>query len=255
MRAPQIWQIAQSVRNQIYRPDKLFLAPRVIAQGMQNVVVNGVAFDVIWDFDNLVHDENGELVRGVTEFDPTDAAGQVMVSVMGTANGERPEIELSTTGHEAGHVIFDMPAAVHANRHSRFSDTDQQLRRFRGREPDTKSPAPDWKEWRANEFMGGLLAPSHLLHRQLLQIASDGGFPLCQGQSFSDPQLPVVDFRKVHPPDIRHALNLTGKRLGISADFARVRMIKYRVALGIEDKNVVWKAHPRQATGTGYRAE
>lgn len=255
MPAPQIWQIAQSVRNQIYRPNELFLPPRAIAKRMQNVVVNRVAFDVVWDFDNQVHDEHGELVRGVTEFDPTDAADQVMVSVMGTANGERPEIELSTTGHEAGHVIFDMPAAVHANRRSWFSDTDQQLRRFREREPDINSPAPDWKEWRANEFMGGLLAPPLLLHRQLLQIASDGGLPLCQGQSFSDPQLPVVDFRKVHPPDIRHALNLTGRRFGLSADFARVRMIKYRVALGIEDKNVVRKTYPRHPTEVGHRTK
>ena len=72
----------------------------------------------------------------------------------------------STAAHELGHAVFDMPAAMDARKARAFRSRGEVLAR--------KEPI-DWKEWRADEFMGSFLAPRRKLARSLAREASQHG--------------------------------------------------------------------------------
>lgn len=237
MKAQEIWTFAGDIRRQVLGSAHRRAADvREVADRTGSLLVNGVAFALVWDFDNAVHDEDGRPVMGVCEHDPNEP-GQVMISINGAEVGSRPEIERSTALHELGHALFDMPAAVHAERQLCLEFGDEPRRRvFRivspGRDP--KRPM-DWREWRANEFMGAFLAPPEPFHRQLVRLANAAGLSLVHRPALGKAGLPVVDGRKTSGIGFDQVVDLLADEFGVSREFARVRIGKYRLLAGRED--------------------
>ena len=115
IKATGIWAFAQGVRKQVMGTQHRRIADvRALADRVGAVSINGIAYRLVWDFDHKVHDEDGRPVMGVCEHDPHEP-GQVMISIDAAAGSERQDVERSTTLHELGHALFDMPAAVYAD--------------------------------------------------------------------------------------------------------------------------------------------
>lgn len=236
MKAPDIWAFAGDIRRQVLGPVHRHTADvRQVAGRTGSVVVNGVPFTLVWDFDNAVHDDDGRPVMGVCEHD-ADEPGQVMISINGAEVGERPEVERSTALHELGHALFDMPAVVHGGRQLclRLGDERRRVVRIASSGRDGKGPT-DWREWRANEFMGAFLAPPEPFHRQLVRLANAAGLPLVHRPALGKAGLPVVDGRRLGGIGYDQVVDLLAEAFGVSSEFARVRIGKYRLLAGRED--------------------
>lgn len=225
--AQDLWAIARNVRQRLCgglwpKP----LAADVITGRIERLVVNGTGLTPSWDCQHDVHDDEGRPVMGVCEYDP-DSPDSVMLSVNAAVVGPRPDLAASTAAHELGHAIFDMPAAVIACRHS--GDAHRVFRHVIPDEGHFQATGPKdrvfWSEFRANEFMGGLLAPADLLHRALVIRAGELGLPLEAAPiRAGKPGYPVLagggDLAQV----LFHDLSET---FGVSPGFIAVRLRKY----------------------------
>ena len=236
MKAVDIWAFADSIRRQILGPVHRRAADvRHVAGRTRSLLINGVAYAVVWDFDHEVHDDEGRPVMGVCEHD-SEQPDQVMISINSAEVGERPEIERSTALHELGHALFDMPAAVGWKMQPRFHYADGQPRRiFQGASSTGSSEgAMDWREWRANEFMGAFLAPPVPFHQQLVRLANQAELPLVHRPAFGKFGLPVIAGDRVDPGDLCVAVDLLAEAFGVTSEFAWVRIEKYRLLAGKE---------------------
>lgn len=162
LRAEEIWARGEAARTQIFgltpRP-KIDLA-RLIKRSRQ-IRVNGLAFETHWELGRPVVDDAGNPVMGAVEHDESwpEAA---MIYLNGDEIGDRDDLGRSTAAHELGHAVFDTPSWIQRSRQRSlpFGRHEQPERRFQPA-PNTQAPREtiDWREWRANEFMGAFLAP------------------------------------------------------------------------------------------------
>ncbi len=244
MKTEAIWRIAAEVRRQAaFAPAWRQLDPQAAIDRTRRLGVNGVVFDVIWDIAGTVHDEDGRVVMGVCEHD-SDEPDQVMISLNRGILGERPDLLRSTTGHELGHAVFDMPAAVLEERQLRLNLGDGPVvrRAFRIVSPgpehlrDSRSAGGpmDWREWRANEFMGAFLAPPDPLHRHLLRLAGQAGLPVAFRPHRGKPGYPVVDARDLDGADLQPVADALADEFGLSEAFIWRRLVKHRLLHGYE---------------------
>lgn len=230
-----IWRIARNVRQQICgglwpKP----LAAETLIRRIQVLVVNGVRLKPHWDCKNEVHDEDGQPAIGVCEFDP-DSPDAVYLSLNSAVIGDRPDLAASTAAHELGHAIFDIPAAALSFRQGpglrrafRHVTTDE--RHFRCSGP---KDAVFWSEYRANEFMGGLLAPPDLLHRAMVMRASELGIGLTNSCGHAGkPGYPLLDGPRWDEGRQEALLDDLGETFGVSPAFIWVRLQKYRLIGG-----------------------
>lgn len=177
--------------------------------------VNGHVLGIVWDIDHPVHDDEGEAVLGVCEHDPQEPA-EVMISLNAELLADRPELLRSTAAHELGHAVFDMPAAM----------AKGTARAFRSRAEARSPEAPiDWREWRADEFMGAFLTPRRQLTRAFTREAAGYDIPLrWRGGEVPTPWLSaaVVGWSVIDA--IAGAL---AEEFGVSESFIGVRLRKY----------------------------
>ena len=169
MKAQQIWSVADQVRRQLVpsRPVACLDLERLI-RAAGRMMVNGIAIAAHWDFERSVHDGRGREALGVTEADPA-LPGIVLISLNAKLIAERDYLKRSTLAHEFGHALFDGPSMLRQAGQPAFAmvtpDEGHLAAASRGR------GGMDWREFRANEFMGALLAPRALLHRELVRRA------------------------------------------------------------------------------------
>ena len=214
----EIWAVARHVRSQL-EPDPLArpLDLTGVEERIARASVNGVAFEVSWDLDNEVCNAAGKPVMGVTEYDQS-MPDCVLVAINGPKLSGLSHLLRSTIAHELGHVIFDAPRWI------------------------TLGPAPspaflmgessvtgkyDPREIRANEFMGGLLAPPALLRVDLQRHAkrarllpSGRASGVIRGAAAYDSHAQDADALQ----DIVFAL---AELYGVSESFMRVRLERY----------------------------
>jgi len=177
--------------------------------------VNGRTFGIVWDMDHPVHDDEGEPVLGVCEHDPLEPA-TVMISLNAELLADQPELLRSTVAHELGHAVFDMPAAM----------AKGTARAFRSRAEARAPEAPiDWREWRADEFMGAFLTPRRQLTRAFTREASGYGLTLrWRGGEIPRPWLSAA----VVGWSVIDAIAATlAEEFGVSESFIGVRLRKY----------------------------
>jgi len=100
------------VRRQIcVEPDSLASACGVLQAG-QRVEVNGRWVAVIWDLAHPLRDEADRQILGRLRHGSRGAGLRLCLGQC-RVDREPPELERSTVAHEFGHVLFDVPAALH----------------------------------------------------------------------------------------------------------------------------------------------
>lgn len=233
LRAEEIWALGEAARTQIFgvtpRP-KIDLG-RLIKRSRQ-LRVNGLAFETHWEVARPVVDDAGNPVMGAVEHDESwpEAA---MIYLNSEEIRDRDDIGRSTAAHELGHAVFDTPSWIRRSRQGSlpFSRHEPPERRF---QPAPNTPASretiDWREWRANEFMGAFLAPHRLLHRHMHKRASALGLPMTLPEGDGD--LPIVNGRKAGFEAVETLAIDLAEAFGVSIDFIQVRLRKYRLIGG-----------------------
>lgn len=240
MKAPVIWGIAKNVRAQLYgdyRPTPMVMDE--LERRCSDFLVNGIAFKVAWDRSVPVHNDAGKPVLGLCDYDG-EVPNEVMLCLNRDLIAGSPHVEIATAAHELGHALFDMPAAVRKGMQQRFRfGDDSSIKRIAHsaiteRNPINSNRTPsgemNWEEYRANEFMGGFLAPATMLHKRLMILAFQLSLPMTeQRQHFGIAGHPVLADCRQSLPDLDHVYEQLGMEFGVSSQFIRVRLLKYRL--------------------------
>lgn len=210
-----IWAVAAAVRRMLQLDaDQLAIGWDRLASASRSLCVNGRSFKIEWDFEHAVHDETGTEVHGVCENDG-ESADYAYVSINGPLLKD-PERRLSASGHELGHAVIDMPAALAAHRLHRCFTTNSEA----GIKNENRS------EWRANEFMGALLVPPFRLHRELLRRARSEEMKLVRARHLGRPTWPTLA-RDNDPDAVAGIVDVLATDFGVSRQFIEVRLSRY----------------------------
>lgn len=230
--------------------------PLAVLNGISGLKINGIVFDLFVGTGDVVHDERGNPVLGICEYDP-GVPDTAMVSVSPVGENASEELVLSTLGHEIGHAIFDAPGwIVDASKGpGLFDDPNEPARRAyrmttRDGEHLTKVPPLNdaaatpslaipghttkeeyFAELRANEFMGSLLVPRQHLNLAVEELAPQHGVTIHRSPSL-DPELPGTSLHLTADGDlgffdIECLQKAVAKRFGVNRRFIQVRMERY----------------------------
>lgn len=229
LKAEAIWVIGELARQQICGPSP---RPRVdvaqIIRRSRHMEVNGIVFEVHWELGHPVADELGQPVAGAVEYDESFPLA-AMISLNSELLEGRDDLTRSTAAHELGHAIFDTPAWIQQATRPGGTIDNTPMRYFQGHTegaaPGQRSTIIDWREWRANEFMGAFLAPRRLLHRLLHKRAAALRVPLTEAASRDD--LPIIHAGKASFEAIETLAIELAEILGVSIEFIEVRLRKY----------------------------
>src|SRR4051812_40857027 len=217
--AAGIWAVAAQLRRQILDASgEVALSPKSLRTCCKRLCINGRNVNLDWDFDHAVHDEDGAAVFGICELDD-ESADTAFISVNGPLIKQRDYLLLSTAGHELGHVVFDLPAALMAPAATR------SYRSFM-RSPACLHWGRSSSEWRANEFMGALLAPPFHLHRELLRHARSEDMVLVRAPHAGRPTWPVIA-RNNDPDVLAGVIDVLSQQFGVSSRFIEIRLERY----------------------------
>ncbi len=212
--AKAIWSVAAELRGSLFGPVAKPLDVSELMRRTGKLSVNGRTLRLAWDAQHPVHDFGGVVVLGACEHDPAEP-GTVMISLNAEALTAQPELLRSTAAHELGHAVFDMPAAAHAATSRCFRSTVAPAR-----------PNIDWKEWRADEFMGAFLAPPRRIARLFVRHArAHGVAPRWHGEYLPTPFLTASSCWEV----IDGIAGAIAEELGLSSAFIAVRLRKYEM--------------------------
>ena len=251
----EIEGIAVLARQQLVdaAADAISLATLSAISGLK---INGVVFDLFVGTGDVVHDERGNPVLGICEYDP-GVPDTAMVSVSPVGVNASEELVLSTLGHELGHAIFDAPGwIVDASKGPGLFDepSDAARRAYRtttrdvehlakvqpvveaAASPSLAIPGHTTKEeyfaeLRANEFMGSLLVPRQRLNLAVEELAPKHGVTIHRSPSL-DPDLPGTRLHltadgEIGFFDIECLQKAVAKRFGVNRRFIQVRMERY----------------------------
>lgn len=230
--------------------------PLTTLSAISGLKINGVAFDLFVGTGDVVHDERGNPVLGICEYDP-GVPDTAMVSVSPVGVNASEELVLSTLGHELGHAIFDAPGwIVDASKGPGLFDepSDAARRAYRtttrdvehlakvqpvveaAASPSLAIPGHTTKEeyfaeLRANEFMGSLLVPRQRLNLAVEELAPKHGVTIHRSPSL-DPDLPGTSLHltadgEIGFFDIECLQKAVAKRFGVNRRFIQVRMERY----------------------------
>lgn len=218
MKAQQIWAVAHHVRRQLTpRPNVPLLDLERVTRGIKRMRVNGISFAMHWDLQRTIYDENGREALGVTEADPA-VPDAVIISVNAGLIADRDYLKRSTVAHEFGHAVFDGPSMLRQAGKPAFS----MVTRDESHLHSAGQKGTDWREFRANEFMGALLVPRSVLQRELVRRSVASGVAL-----FDVGESEPVLRRRSDPCRMEGLLIDLGERFGVSATFIEYRLHRY----------------------------
>ena len=207
MKAQQIWGVAHQVRRQLTpRPNVPLLDLERLTRATKSMRVNGTAVSMHWDLQRPIHDGRGCEALGVTEADPA-VPGTVIISVNAELIADRDYLKRSTVAHEFGHAVFDGPSMLRQAGKPAFSMVTPDESHLETAAPGRKGT--DWREFRANEFMGALLVPRSVLQREMVRHSVASGLALFDAGE-SEPVLR----RRSDPSRIEGLLIDLGERFG-----------------------------------------
>ncbi|MBX6323377.1 MAG: hypothetical protein IRY94_16255, partial [Rhodospirillaceae bacterium] len=239
MAAPAVWRAALWVRERLLGDAALVEVPveRVVG-GATAFRVNGIDFAAHWDLEHGVTDENGCPALGVCEYDE-GCPGAVLVSINRELTGDRADLLRGTVLHELGHAVFDAPSWVLYGRQRSLGlgrEAEPHRRIFRsvtvgeGHLATSRTKggdAIDWREWRANEFMGAFLAPPRLLAKRLSGLAAAAGLAPAARASRAVVGAPAYDETRSDPAAVDTVVGALAELFGVSERFIRVRLRRY----------------------------
>ena len=177
-------------------------------------------------------DEAGQPALGSIHHDPGGTTA--VIDLNPDLIGDRDDLWRSTAAHELGHAVFDAPASIAAaaSHGSRLLEPARIHTRLQDGPSSARSPREmDWREWRANEFMGGFLAPRPLMRDHLLRLALELGLPLTLKGPGST--LPTLDGLGAGPDGIEALAIELAELFGLSVPFIHVRLRRYGLIGGV----------------------
>ena len=214
MKAAVIRGIASEVRRRLFAGSPRKIEPADLARRANRMKVNGREVRVIWDLEHSVHDSKGAPVLGICEYDPQEPRA-VMISISSELADE-PELFRSTAAHEFGHAIFDMPAVMGADARQSFRSKLNV---------GGNAPAIDWREWRADEFMGAFLVPPYQLSKGFARCASAADLPL-RWKGAGKLSTPAICIGDVGADLVESVIDTLAEEFGVSPAFMAVRLRK-----------------------------
>ncbi len=205
--------------------------------------INGIDFALEVSTECEVHDEQGNHVFGICEYDP-GVPDTAMVCVSPIGEKLSGLLALSTLAHELGHAVFDAPGWImDGSKGPGLFETFEPCgqRAYRTTTPDSehlaKSPttgkaalASDvhFAELRANEFMGSLLVPRQLLSAAAEELAPEYNVSIHRGPSL-DPEIPGISLHltATDAVDMEFLEKALAMRFGVNPRFVQVRLQRY----------------------------
>ena len=214
MKAAVVQDIATELRRQLFKgAARKIEVPELVRRAVQ-MKINGREVRFNWDIAHAIRCKDGEFLLGICEYDPQEPHS-VMISIHSELV-EEPELFRSTTAHELAHAIFDMPAGLGG----------KPRRVFRTRQDLTRSVAPiDWREWRANEFMGTFLVPYHALSKDFARSVSGTDLRL-RWRGNGEVPIPALLASETAGEAIDGITDLLAEEFGVSPAFMAVRLRK-----------------------------
>ena len=182
------------------------------------MLVNGIEIIAQWDLDRCVRDGKGREALGVTEADPA-LPGVLLISLNADVIAGRDYLKRSTLAHEFGHALFDGPSMLRQAAQPAFAMVTPDEEHLA---PPRRRGAIDWREFRANEFMGALLAPRPMMQRELVRHAIMLGLSL-RDAGEEHPVLRAAG----DPHRVEQLLLDLAERFGVSASFIEYRLHRY----------------------------
>lgn len=238
----EIEAIAASARQQLVESGVAAIAFDTLRQ-IERLKINGIDFALEVSTDCEVHDEDGNHVFGICEYDPgVPDTAMVCVSPVGEKLSEL--LALSTLAHELGHAVFDAPGWIMdgSKGPGLFDSFEHSAQRaYRTTTPDsdhlaktpiaaTAAPATDvqFAELRANEFMGSLLVPRRLLSAAAEELAPEYNVRVHRGPSL-DPEFPGTSLHLAASDAVDMGLleRALAMRFGVNPRFVQVRLQRY----------------------------
>lgn len=245
LRHAEVEDLAQQVRSQLIDDATRALSVDVL-RGISRLVVNDIAFELFVSVDATVHDEQGEPVFGICEYDP-GVPDTAMVSVSPIDGPYSEELTLSTLAHELGHATMDAPAWIAQCRlgpglFDNATPTSAMAYRTTTRglehlaEPMRKTAealqSPEYfAELRANEFMGSLLVPRGVLAEVIHEMAPAHGL-IIEHDPMLDLEHPTMSLRlpelpRMLDPGADDFVCELAKLFGVTPRFIQVRLERY----------------------------
>lgn len=238
----EVERIAATARQQLVA-DSIDAVSFDALRQISGLKINGIDFALEVSTDYAVHDEHGNQVFGICEFDPS-SPDTAMVSISPVGENLSELLALSTFAHELGHAVFDAPGWIFEGSKGPglFDDIEPVAQRaYRTTTPDGEhlaksltakpSTAEHFAELRANEFMGSLLVPRQRLNTAVEELAAKHGITIHRHLS-TDPDHPGTALRLTADGDIgffdmecfEKAL---ATRFGVNRRFIQVRLNRY----------------------------
>lgn len=238
---------AHAVRAQLVSDDRNEL-PLSVLSAISELKVNDVRYDLWCSLDHPVTDhETGEVVCGLCEFDPDSGADAVSLLVSPAGEFMTEELVLSTFGHELGHAVFEAPGWIVDSKagpglFDALLGSTRKAYRTTTRDGDhlgNGNAAPNAgltkemriAEFRANEFMGSLLAPRAHLTKAVEELAPTFDIKLQRSPSL-DPEFPGASLQIATEclsgfSNLGLLQNALAGRFGVHRRFIEVRMERY----------------------------
>lgn len=239
----EIEGIAAQARQQLVGSD-VDAIPFSVLREINRLKINGIDFSLEISTDCDVHDDEGNHVFGICEYDPgVPDTAMVCVSPVGEKLSEL--LALSTLAHELSHAVFDAPGwIVDGSKGPGLFDVLEPAvqRAYRTTTPNsdhlTKTPATPaqtalatdihFAELRANEFMGSLLVPRQHLAAAVEELAPDFDIALHRGPSLN-PEVPGTSLHlsASDAGDLEFFEKALAARFGVNPRFVQVRLQRY----------------------------
>lgn len=241
----EIETIAAQARQQLGGSGVDAIAFDTLGQ-IDRLKINGIDFALEVSTECEVHDEEGNHVFGICEYDPgVPDTAMVCVSPVGEKLSE--PLVLSTLAHELGHAVFDAPGwMVDGSKGPGLFDAFEPCgqRAYRTTTPGSEhlakvpkgTPAPlagdvYFAELRANEFMGSLLVPRQRLIAAVEDLAPEYDITIRRHRS-TDPKHPgtisgIQADGEMGAFDMEYFERGLATRFGVNRRFIQVRLNRY----------------------------
>jgi len=169
LRRSDIASLALEVRDQLVRSGTAKLDVTTIIQATRQMYINGIEYEAHWELQKDLQGETGEPALGLVDFDK-ELPKTVLVFLDEFEVRNRDYLARSTAAHELAHLLFDAPGRLKKIERGEALTSEQKASLMLPKVQPKRGPSPNWIEWRADEFMGSLLAPAKVIHMHMLRV-------------------------------------------------------------------------------------
>jgi hypothetical protein len=231
LRRCDLASLASEIRSQLVPDRTAKLDVTKIINATRHLHVNGLEYKAHWELRKDLTGEFGDPALGLVDFDkelPTTA--MVFLDEFEVLN--RDYIARSTAAHELAHLLFDAPARLRKIERGEPLSPEQKAALMLPKERSSRTTATDWVEWRADEFMGSLLAPPKVIHAHMLKVCIALRVP----RRADEHGRLMINGNKAHYDLIQAVIDELAEIFGLSSQFIEYRLQRYGFVQGERDR-------------------